>query len=174
MSIRELRAKEGLSQAAFAAKYNIPKRTLQEWEQGRSKPPIYIETMLGSLSEFKALPYKKIPSPKKKSWKLCASEPFLSYEKIYPIQQRKVLEIINLAKANPDISSVIIFGSSVTDKCHVGSDVDVYIEAQKDISTLPVDFDYDLLTNFSADEKMKKEIFEKGVRVYERRKNSVR
>lgn len=35
---KRIRLSQGLSQAAFAKKYQIPLRTLQEWEQGRSPP----------------------------------------------------------------------------------------------------------------------------------------
>jgi putative transcriptional regulator len=36
--VKRLRLSQGLSQAGFAKKYQIPLRTLQEWEQGRSEP----------------------------------------------------------------------------------------------------------------------------------------
>jgi putative transcriptional regulator len=37
-SVRELRERLGLSQAAFASRYRINLRTLQDWEQGRRVP----------------------------------------------------------------------------------------------------------------------------------------
>lgn len=49
MTIKELRLFTGLSQADFAKKYNIPKRTLQDWEYGKRIPPIYVVELL----EFK-------------------------------------------------------------------------------------------------------------------------
>ncbi|MFZ4407333.1 MAG: helix-turn-helix domain-containing protein [Paracraurococcus sp.] len=36
--VQRVRRKTGLSQTAFAARYRIPVRTLQEWEQGRREP----------------------------------------------------------------------------------------------------------------------------------------
>jgi putative transcriptional regulator len=36
--LRTLRQERGLSQSAFAARYSIPLRTLQGWEQGRTLP----------------------------------------------------------------------------------------------------------------------------------------
>jgi putative transcriptional regulator len=36
--VQRVRRRSGLSQAAFAARYRIPIRTLQEWEQGRREP----------------------------------------------------------------------------------------------------------------------------------------
>lgn len=36
--VKEIRAKTGLSQAQFALKYGIEKKTLQHWEHGRRNP----------------------------------------------------------------------------------------------------------------------------------------
>ena len=44
--IRELRKKTGLSQSKFSAKFGIPVRTLQQWEQGISAPPEYLARMM--------------------------------------------------------------------------------------------------------------------------------
>ena len=38
LDVAAIRARTGLSQAAFAARYRFSKRTLQEWEQGRKRP----------------------------------------------------------------------------------------------------------------------------------------
>ncbi len=46
MTIQELRKKTGLSQSKFAEYFGIPLRTVQEWEQGRRKPPEYIPKLL--------------------------------------------------------------------------------------------------------------------------------
>lgn len=44
--IRELRKRTGLSQSKFSAKFGIPVRTLQQWEQGISAPPEYLVRMM--------------------------------------------------------------------------------------------------------------------------------
>ena len=49
MDIKELRKRTGLSQEQFAEKYGMPRRTLQNWEQGSRKPAKYILDLL----EFK-------------------------------------------------------------------------------------------------------------------------
>lgn len=36
----------GLSQASFGDRYNIPVRTIQDWESGRRKAPIYVLELL--------------------------------------------------------------------------------------------------------------------------------
>ncbi len=46
MIIREMRAKLGDTQSEFAARYNIPFRTIQNWETGVRKPPEYIVELL--------------------------------------------------------------------------------------------------------------------------------
>ena len=47
--IKELRKKTGLSQSKFSAKFGIPVRTLQQWEQGISAPPEYLIRMIAYI-----------------------------------------------------------------------------------------------------------------------------
>lgn len=47
--IKELRKKTGLSQSKFSAKFGIPVRTLQQWEQGISAPPEYLIKMMAYI-----------------------------------------------------------------------------------------------------------------------------
>lgn len=42
----EIRRRSGLSQAKFAEKYDIPKRTLENWEQGSRECPEYVYNLL--------------------------------------------------------------------------------------------------------------------------------
>lgn len=46
MNIREMRARLGDTQSEFAARYNIPFRTIQNWETGVRKPPEYMINLL--------------------------------------------------------------------------------------------------------------------------------
>lgn len=46
MNIKELRAKTGLSQQAFGDWLHIPKRTIQDWEQGQRTPPPYVVELI--------------------------------------------------------------------------------------------------------------------------------
>ena len=46
MDIKEIRKLTGLSQEKFSKKYNIPKRTLEDWEQEKRNPPEYLKDML--------------------------------------------------------------------------------------------------------------------------------
>lgn len=106
-----------------------------------------------------------------KNWKIVIKNPFKNCALIYPIQQRKVHELIEYFKQNENVKSIIIFGSSVTSKCHIGSDVDIYVELYKDKKVVVdqfFNFVFDLWTNFTVDERLKKEILTKGVVVYEK------
>ena len=42
MDIKKLRARVGMSQRQFAEYFNIPKRTIENWEGGQRKPPPYV------------------------------------------------------------------------------------------------------------------------------------
>lgn len=46
MNSVEIRAILGISRAAFSRRYNIPLRTLEDWDAGRKNPPEYVLQML--------------------------------------------------------------------------------------------------------------------------------
>lgn len=46
MTIKELRTACGMTQQAFADYFEIPKRTLEDWEAGRRKPPEYLVKLI--------------------------------------------------------------------------------------------------------------------------------
>ena len=46
MDLREMRAQLGLTQQGFAKRYDIPFRTVQNWETGLRRPPEYIIRLL--------------------------------------------------------------------------------------------------------------------------------
>lgn len=168
-NIKVLRNKIGLSQSKFAKKYNISVRTLQQWEQGISKPMDCILNFIeNDINCDCNLRYRYIK--KNKPWMICIDNPFMNTNKIYPIQQKKVKKLIDDISTNNKINKIIIFGSSVTDKCHIGSDIDIYVDTDsKNVKMNELyDFEYDLWTNHSVDERLKKEINSKGVIVYER------
>lgn len=45
-TIKEIRQSTGLSQAQFCEVLNIPKRTLQDWEQGKRQCPEYVAELI--------------------------------------------------------------------------------------------------------------------------------
>lgn len=44
--VKAIRAALGMSQAVFAAASGIPKRTIENWECGKSSPPDYVLRLL--------------------------------------------------------------------------------------------------------------------------------
>ena len=46
LSVRDIRKASGLTQAKFAERYHIPLRTLQNWDSGLRKPPLYLVLLL--------------------------------------------------------------------------------------------------------------------------------
>lgn len=42
----KIRAILGISRAAFSRKYNIPLRTLEDWDAGKKNPPEYVMDLL--------------------------------------------------------------------------------------------------------------------------------
>ena len=47
----KIRALLGLSQAEFAKKYGIPKRTIEDWDRGTRNPPKYVLDLLERVVE---------------------------------------------------------------------------------------------------------------------------
>lgn len=45
-AIRSIRENTGLSRARFSELYEIPLRTIEDWETGVRKPPAYVVKML--------------------------------------------------------------------------------------------------------------------------------
>ena len=89
----------------------------------------------------------------------------------YPIQQKKVKQMINKIKDDSNVEKIVVFGSSVQDTCHMGSDVDFYIVLKQDQKITfkeTLSFMYDIWTNYTVDSRMYEEITKKGVTVYER------
>ena len=46
MTVKEIRELTGLSQRAFSVKYNIPARTIEDWETEKRNAPAYVLQML--------------------------------------------------------------------------------------------------------------------------------
>lgn len=44
--IKQARLEAGLTQKDMSVIYNVPVRTLQNWESGRSQPPIWAENLI--------------------------------------------------------------------------------------------------------------------------------
>ena len=49
---KAIRQKTGLSQQKFGDRYGIPKRTIQNWENGVNEPPEYVLSLLERLVDI--------------------------------------------------------------------------------------------------------------------------
>lgn len=166
MNIKDYRLNEKLSQSEFAKKYSIQLRTLQDWEQGRSNPPRYLISFLENTNN----PFGTLPEiGERNPYKVCIAHPFLNADKIYPIQQNRVREVIDACSNNESVARIIVFGSSVSDRCREDSDLDIYVEMKENSKPFNkiFDFELDLWTNYMVDKQLLKEIDETGVVVYE-------
>ena len=46
MKVKELREKAGMTQKAFAEQFNIPLRSIENWEGGQRKCPDYLADLM--------------------------------------------------------------------------------------------------------------------------------
>ena len=56
LTIRDIRAHTGLSQAAFAVRYCIPRRTVENWEAGDRQCADYVRLLLAEAAGLYARP----------------------------------------------------------------------------------------------------------------------
>lgn len=49
MTIKEIRESNGLTQKQFAEHFDIPIKTIQNWEYGRTNPPDYVTKMIDTI-----------------------------------------------------------------------------------------------------------------------------
>lgn len=97
--------------------------------------------------------------------------------RIYPLKQQQVAEIYDEAKKHDIVKKIIVFGSSVTARCHAGSDLDICIDAdvsdgmkvyelQKQIGDI-CGWNCDILMYSNLGSHLKKTINQEGVVIYE-------
>ena len=60
-SIKKIRSYTGLSQAKFSQKYNIPTRTVENWESGSRKCPEYLIQLLSRVVQEDFKKYRHVP-----------------------------------------------------------------------------------------------------------------
>lgn len=63
MTIREMRGSLGITQSEFAKRYNIPFRTIHNWEAGVRKPPKYIIDLLEQRISLDLINRKTVSLP---------------------------------------------------------------------------------------------------------------
>ena len=50
--LKQMRSNTGLTQAKFAAKFNIPVSTYEQWEMGMRTPPRYVVNMIETILDY--------------------------------------------------------------------------------------------------------------------------
>lgn len=97
-------------------------------------------------------------------------ERFLNCQYIHPLKQRALAETIEKAKAFPNVTHIVVFGSALTERCWDGSDLDIVVWDKTHTFRPPCSDDYDM---FYADEikpsdAIYEDVVERGVVVYAR------
>lgn len=100
-------------------------------------------------------------------------KPFRGIKHVHPLQQEDVSLIVDACRKVPDVKRVILFGSSVTARCCVTSDLDLYFVLEdRDPSKIPfvkTRAEQDIFWNGTPEwSDFKEEIRATGVIVYER------
>lgn len=97
---------------------------------------------------------------------------------INPIKQDYVDKICDAAKESGIVNRLIIFGSAVTDHCDQESDLDICVDTDCEDNNRALfklyvsmsricDYNCDILTYSKLGEKIRNEVDQKGVLVYE-------
>ena len=98
-------------------------------------------------------------------------------ERIYPLKQRQVSEISKCAKQFDVVKRIIIFGSSVTPRCNVDSDLDICVDAdtsdgmkvyevEKAIGDI-CDWNCDIIIFSNVGQSLRTTVQNEGVVIYE-------
>ncbi|MFC1596026.1 nucleotidyltransferase domain-containing protein [Candidatus Margulisiibacteriota bacterium] len=98
-----------------------------------------------------------------------------SSEKPYGLNSELINIIKNTILNNVKTKKVILFGSRATGKYSVTSDIDLAVDTDDDISVIrgllreeiPTLLKFDLVDLKNANDKLRKEIFEEGIVLYE-------
>lgn len=148
--LRCLRQRDGHTQLDVALYLGIDKSTYAHYESGRRTPDAerlrrlaeyyhLVDEILGVGDPF--LSRRPIFSDKKSDSEngfpvvrfpvLCPHEK-IDMSRVYPIMQPFVIRIFDTVKTDRRVSSIVLFGSSVTQRCHKGSDLDLAVRLRPD------------------------------------------
>ena len=97
--------------------------------------------------------------------------------RIYPLTQRTVAKLYEIASNYQVIRKIYVCGSSVTGKCNIDSDLDICIDAdtsdgmkiyhmQKEVGDI-CDWNCDIVMYCNIGERLKRTVQEEGVVIYE-------
>ncbi len=97
--------------------------------------------------------------------------------KVYPLKQKSVAGLYSMAKKHKEIKRIYIFGSSVTPKCNINSDIDICLDAdtrdgmaifniQKEMGEI-CDWNCDIIMYSNMGSRLRNTIENEGVIIYE-------
>lgn len=102
------------------------------------------------------------------------AEKYNNIDRIHPLKQKEVGEIVAAADNDSNVKLVVVFGSSADFRCNSNSDIDVYIERFEDkpLKKAIVASEVDYIFDLDHESKLFKEIEKTGIVVFEREEKS--
>lgn len=102
---------------------------------------------------------------------------YRNVDRIHPLKQKEVGEIIECLSLDDNVLYIVIFGSSADFSCNSYSDIDVYVQLKDETQALKkkpdIRSEVDYIFNLDENNKLFVEIEKKGVLVYERGEENV-
>lgn len=142
--LRDYRIESGATQLEIARSIGVDKSTYAHYETGRRTPDI---ERLMKIAEFLKLndellgvkPWMCVStSDEKKFYRFpvidyLKNESGFDISRVYPLKQKVVYSIHEALSGDNRVSSAFLFGSSITNKCHRESDIDLAIKIRPDV-----------------------------------------
>lgn len=108
--------------------------SIEEILKGTSVEIKLPENSAESLRESRLIAYEKCLNSRKDievHFPVIYSDEYVDMSRIYPTKQGIVKNVINQIRLDENISSLLLFGSSITMECHKGSDVDFAVRIKE-------------------------------------------
>ena len=114
---------------------------------------------------------------KDKGFPIVVSTDCKNISKVYPLKQKAVAGLYAMAPKHSEIRRIYIFGSAVTPRCGIDSDIDICLDAdtddgmkiyniQKEIGEI-CDWNCDIIMYSNIGSRLKSTIDKEGVVIYE-------
>lgn len=106
--LRDTRKQAKLTQQQLADKYQIPRRTLQDWEAGKHKPPVYVVNMLLRCIEVDfGVRIEEQSTSTDATYTLTYTDgtPLSLADEMYVLKEKKAkrIELVDMDKDNPRV-----------------------------------------------------------------------
>lgn len=146
--LRNYRIEFGATQLDMAIELGIDKSTYAHYETGRRTPDIErlikIAKFFNLNDDLLGVKSGAVISPRneKKFYRfpvVVKSKEQIDFDiaRVYPLKQKEVYQIHEVLSGDKRVASAFLFGSSITNKCHRESDIDIAIKIkpERDIKT---------------------------------------